>query len=467
MFGESDEIRKFDYIIIGAGRAGISLARDLADAGKRTALIERKHIGGSYLNEGCTPSKTMAASAEVMHLAKRAHEFGIQTGHVRADMTKVRQRKRDMVESFITLYQGELVSRRDRLTLFIGHARFVGDHQVEVLTIDGDAAGMTAPSIIIDAGCRPYIPDIAGLHTLEPFDTTSIMEIDRVPERLIVLGGGKLGVEFSQMFQRFGSKVTLIERQPQVMPREDVDVARAVVNILREDGIRVLLASDAVLLEKGSESIRVTISSQGVEMPIEGSDILLTLGRIPNSEGLDLEVTGVKVDAQGFIQVDEKLETSAPGIYAVGDIKGGPRFTHVSRDDFRVLRANLLRGENASIANRIVPYAVFMDPQLGRVGIGEDEAKARGLDFKVARIGMATVARAVEIDRARGFMKAIVDAKTDRILGFCCLGVCAGEIMSMVEIAMMGDLPFTALRDAIFAHPTLAESLNGLFESID
>jgi pyruvate/2-oxoglutarate dehydrogenase complex dihydrolipoamide dehydrogenase (E3) component len=460
------EATKYDVIIIGAGQAGVPLARAFADAGKTTALIERKHIGGTCVNEGCTPTKTMAASAELAALAKRGHEFGVITGHVRTDIEKVRQRKRDMVESFMEGLVTDLATR-EKLTLIFGHAHFIGPKEIEVLAADGEMSAYTAPTIIINTGCRPLLPPIPGVDKIEAYDSTSIMEIDHIPEHLIVLGGGYVGVEFGQMFRRFGSRVTMLQKALQLFNREDKDVAKAVTDILREDGIRVLLGSEAILLEKGAEAIRVTISSSGMEMPMEGTDLLIAIGRTPNTDGLDLEATGVNMNERGFIEVNERLETSAPGIYAAGDVKGGPAFTHISYDDYRILRKNLLDGGSATVTGRMAPYVVFMDPQFARIGIGEDEARAKGMDIKVARLEMTSVARALESNRSRGFMKAIVDAKSDQILGYVCLGFNGGEIMAVVQTAMIGKLPYTILRDGIFAHPTLAESLNNLFARIE
>ena len=462
----SEEVKQYDCIVIGAGQAGVPLAKAFANEGRQTALIERLHVGGTCINEGCTPTKTMIASGETAYLARRGGDYGVITGHVRIDQTRVRQRKRDIVESFMTS-SVESIKATPNLELVFGHAHFTGPGEIEALTQDGTFLGMSAPTIIVNTGGRPHMPPIRGLDTIPAYDSTTIMEIDQVPEHLIVLGGGYIAVEFAQLFRRFGSRVTIVQRGSQLLNREDRDVAKVVVDLLREDGIRVLLGSEAVGLEKGAESIRVTINSQGMEVPIEGTHVLVALGRTPNTDGLDLPAAGIETDEHGYIRVNEDLSTSAPGVYAAGDVTGAPAFTHLSYDDFRSLRANLLRGEKSTRAGRMEPYTVFMDPQLGRIGIGEDEARRQGLNIQVARLEMSHVARALETDRPRGFMKAVVDAQTSRILGFCCLGLDGGEIMAMVEIAMMADLPYQKLRDGIFAHPTLAESLNNLFSAVD
>jgi pyruvate/2-oxoglutarate dehydrogenase complex dihydrolipoamide dehydrogenase (E3) component len=290
------------------------------------------------------------------------------------------------------------------------------------------------------------------------------MELDTVPEHLIVLGGGYIGLEFGQMFRRFGSKVTIVQRSSQLLSREDADVAEAVANILREDGVEVLLETNALRADQGSDgSPQLTVRTPAGESILNGSHLLVAAGRVPNTERLNLPAAGVRADKGGFIQVNERLETNVPGIYALGDVKGGPAFTHISYDDFRIIRTNLLEGGNASTTGRLVPYTVFIDPQLGRVGLSEEEARAQGRNIRVAKLPMEDVARALEMDETRGFMKAVVDADTGQILGCAVLGVEGGEIMAMVQIAMMGRLPYTALRDAVFAHPTLAESLNNLF----
>jgi pyruvate/2-oxoglutarate dehydrogenase complex dihydrolipoamide dehydrogenase (E3) component len=448
----------YDAIVIGAGQSGGPLSSALARAGQRTALIEREHIGGTCINEGCTPTKTMVASARVAYLARRAADYGVQVGPVAIDMTRVRQRKRDIVDKFRSGSERHIQSTPG-LDWIRGEARFVGP---KLLEVNGNQ--LSAERIFINIGARPSQPSIPGLDSVPMLNSTSIMELDSVPEHLLVLGGGYVGLEFGQMFRRFGSQVSIVQRGPRLLSREDADVADAVADILREDGVNVLLSTDVVRVEP---CIRVVVRSAGGEQTLEGSHLLVAVGRVPNTDSLNLDATGVQTDRAGFIPTNEHLETNVPGIYALGDVKGGPAFTHISYDDYRIIKTNLLEGGNASIAGRPVPYTVYIDPQLGRIGQSEEEARASGRPIQVAKMPMKSVARALEVDESRGFLKAIVDAETQQILGAAILGIEGGELMSMLEIAMFGRLPYTVLRDAVFAHPTLAESFNNLFSNVE
>lgn len=458
--------RKYDAIVIGAGQGGMPLSRALAGAGRKTAIIEREHIGGTCINEGCTPTKTMVASARVAYLARRAGDYGVQTGNVSVDMQKVRQRKRDIVESFRGSNERRL-EQTEGLDLVRGEARFVNRDTLEVTLADGkgEKLTLTAPIIIINTGARPSNPPLEGLDKVRVLDSTSIMELGEVPEHLLVLGGGYVGLEFGQMFRRFGSQVTVVQRGAYLMGREDPDVADEVATILREDGVEILLETSAVRVEEAGGAIRLTVSTPEGERVLEGSHLLAAVGRTPNTESLNLEAAGVETDKRGFIPVNDKLETNVPGIYALGDVNGGPAFTHISYDDFRVLKANLIEGRNATTKGRMLPYVMFTDPQLGRIGLSETEARKEGRKVRVAKMPMYYVARALEVDESRGFLKAVVDADTGEIVGAAVLGLEGGELMAMLEIAMMGKMHYTTLRDAIFAHPTLAESLNNLFAS--
>jgi pyruvate/2-oxoglutarate dehydrogenase complex dihydrolipoamide dehydrogenase (E3) component len=454
---------KYDAIIIGAGQAGGPLSTALANAGWRTALIEREHVGGTCINEGCTPTKTMVASARVAHLARRAADYGVQTGPVTVDMTKVRERKRDIVDRFRGGSQRR-IERTEGLDLIMGQARFVEARTIEVELNDGGLRMLSADTIVINTGTRVRVPSLPGLENVPALSSTSIMELDEVPEHLLVIGGGYVGLEFGQMFHRFGSKVTIVQRQGQLLPHEDADVAEEILNILRQDGIEVLLSTEATCVEgMWQGQIGLQVHTAGEERLLTGSHLLLAAGRVANSDSLNLPAAGIEVDARGFIPVDDRLETSVPGVYALGDVTGGPAFTHISYDDFRILRANLLEGGAASPAGRPEPYTVFIDPQLGRVGLTEKEALAQGLNHQVAKIPMTWVARALETDETRGLMKAIVDAETKQILGAAILGIEGGEVMTVLQMAMMGGVPYTTIRDGVFAHPTLAESLNNLF----
>jgi len=453
----------YDAIVIGAGQAGGPLSTALAEAGKKTAIIERIHVGGTCINEGCTPTKTMVASARVAYLTRRAADYGVHTGPISIDMTVVRKRKRDMVDSFRNGSQRR-IEGTEGVDLLMGEAHFTGPKTLEVRLADGETRHLSAETIFINAGARPSKPTLRGLDTVPILDSNYIMEMDIVPEHLLVLGGGYVGLEFGQMFRRFGSQVTIIQRGPRLLAREDDDVADQVADILREDGLEILLETTPLHVEQvGDGKIQLTVKTPTGERTLTGSHLLIAAGRTPNTDWLNLPVTGVITDKHSFIQVDDRLETNIPGIYALGDIKGGPAFTHISYDDFRIIRTNLLENGNATIAERLVPYTVFIDPQLGRVGLSEAEARAKGYHIKVAKMPMNYVARALEVDESRGFMKVIVDASTSQILGCAVLGIEGGEIMAMLQIAMMGKLPYTVLQNAVFAHPTLAEALNNLF----
>ena len=454
---------RYDAIVIGSGQGGTPLCQALANAGMRTAIVEREHVGGTCVNEGCTPTKTMVASARVAYLARRAADYGVQTGTITVDMKRVRDRKRAIVDSFRGGNQGR-IEKTKNLDLIFGEARFTGAKSLEISGKDGSQRAITGEKVFINAGCRPAVPKIEGLSGVKHLDSTSIMELDAVPEHLLVLGGGYVGLEFGQMFRRFGGAVTILQASGQLLNREDDDVASAVLNILKEDGIEVHLNARATRVARRAFKVDVAIQTKdGALQTIEGSHLLVAAGRVPNSDSLNLAAAGVQTDAKGFITVNDKLETSAEGIYALGDIKGGPAFTHISYDDFRILRTNVIEKGNASIAGRLVPYTVFIDPQLGRVGLTEDEARQQGRDIRVAKMPMSYVARALEVDETRGLMKIIVDAGSKQILGAAILGVEGGEVMSQVQIAMMGRLPYTALQEGVFAHPTLSEALNNVF----
>jgi len=463
----SPTMEKFDAIIIGTGQAGKPLAIDLGNVGWKTAIIEKEHVGGTCVNVGCTPTKTMVASGRVAYLARRGADYGVHTGSVKVDMVKVRQRKRTIVESFRNGGQSRLENTKN-VTLIFGEASFIGSKTIEVKLNSGGVRQLTADKIFINTGGRPEKPPVEGLERVPALDSTSIMELDILPEHLLVLGGGYIGLEFGQMFCRFGSNVTVVQRGKQLLAREDDDVAEEVAKIMREDGMEVLLETAALRVEQNAAgTINLTVRTKTGERTLTGSHLLVSAGRAPNTDRLNLAAAGVEIDKKGFVKVNEKLETNVPGIYALGDVKGGPAFTHISYDDYRLIRANLLEKGNATIHNRFVPNTVFIDPQLGRVGLTETEARAQNRNIRVAKIPMSYVARALEMDESRGFMKAIVDAETKQILGCAILGIEGGELMSMLQIAMMGKVPYPVLRDAIFAHPTLAEGLNTLFTTLE
>jgi pyruvate/2-oxoglutarate dehydrogenase complex dihydrolipoamide dehydrogenase (E3) component len=458
---------QLDAIIIGTGQAGKPLAGALAEAGWKTAIIEKGRVGGTCVIEGCTPTKTMVASARIAHLARRAAEYGVRVGGVEVDMAAVRQRKRDVVDLFSTGSERGM-RRLETLELVFGQARFVGPHEVEVRLNDGGVRRLTAGKIFINAGARPSVPAIAGLDSVPYLDSTSIMELGDVPEHLVVLGGGFIGLEFAQMFRRFGADVTIIERAGRIAGREDEDVAEAIMQILRDDGITIHTSAEVVCVGSANGGgVAVQFAMAGRECTLRGSHLLVAAGRTPNTDTLDLGAAGIETDRGGYIRVNDRLETTAPGVYALGDVAGSAPFTHVAYDDHRVVRANLLDGGRRTTTDRMTPYTVFLDPQLGRIGLSESQARDQGHEIRVAKLPMTRVARAIELGETRGFMKAVVDAQTERILGAAVLGVEGGEVMSVLQVAMMGDLPYTAIRDGIFAHPTLAESINTLFTSLD
>ena len=457
----------YDAIVIGSGQAGTPLSIALAEAGRKTALVESQHVGGTCINVGCTPTKTMVASARIAYLARRAADYGIRCGPVGVDMAQVHRRKQAIVDEFRA---GDAASpgRLPRTSSSFSAKRdFTGPNVVEVRLNAGGTRTLTADTIFINTGARPAQPRITGLDSVRALDSTSIMELQELPEHLLVLGGGYVGLEFGQMFRRFGSAVTIVQHGKQLLGREDPDVAAEVCKLLEADGIEILLETEAVGVHASASGVGLELRGPTGERTVTGSHLLLAAGRVPNSEQLNLAAAGVKVDARGFIPVDDRLQTNVAGIYALGDVKGGPAFTHISYDDYRIIRNNLLRGGQSSTKDRLVPYTVYIDPQLGRIGLTEQEARAQGRAIRVAKIPMAWVARAVETAESRGFIKAVVDAETRQILGAAVLAVEGGEIMSMLQIAMMGKLPYTALEDGIFAHPAFAEGLNTLFMNME
>ncbi len=465
--------KDFDVIVIGAGQSGGPLSTALAKAGRKVAIIEREHVGGSCINVGCTPTKTMVASARVAHVVGRAADYGVHVGPARIELAEVRERKRKMVESF---REGSVssIEETEGVELIRGEAHFVDQEndvegfQLGVAFPDGAVQLLTAAQIFINVGARTRLPDLPGLSQVAYLDHATIMELGDVPEHLLILGGGYIAVEFSQMFRRFGSAVTIVQRGEQLLSREDADVAEAVTEILREDGIEVLLEAEAQeVMQKPDGTIYLQVKLPSGERSLVGSHFLVATGRTPNSDTLDLDKVGVTTDKKGHIEVNERLETNVPGIYVMGDAKGGPAFTHISFDDFRIVRTNLLGDGDATTRNRIVPYTVFIDPELGRVGLSEEEAKRKGYNIRVAKLPMKNVARAKEVDETRGFMKAVVDADTKQILGCAILGIQGGEIATILQVAMMGKLPYTAIQNAAFSHPTVAESLNNLFTTLD
>ena len=412
----------------------------------------------------------MVASAKIAYYAKRQAEYGVkEAGEVTVDMATVRKRKRDIVDSFRGGSEGRL-KKAENVTVVRGKARFVGMKEVEVQSTKGETERLKAEWVFVNVGCRPAPLAIPGADTVDILDSTSIMELDVVPEYLVVIGGGYVGLEFAQMFRRFGSKVTIVQRGGQLLGREDEDVAEEVKKVLEEDGVDVMLNSRAEKAEKIDDGkAKLVVKTENGEDEVLCSHILAAAGRVPNTNDLGLEKTGVELGKDGFVKVNEKLQTNVDGIFVMGDVKGGPAFTHISYDDFRILKGNILDNRTLTTTARLVPYTVFIDPQLGRIGHTEASAKAQGLKYRVAKMPMAWVARALEMDESRGMMKVLVEeeGKGDQILGCAILGIDGGEVMSMIQIAVMGGVKWQALRDGVFAHPLLAESLNNLFGSLE
>ncbi len=463
---EKQSTKQYDGIVIGTGQGGKPLAANFARAGWNMAIVECGAIGGTCVNVGCTPTKTMVASARVAYLASRGAEYGVGLGKFTMDMSVVRERKRKIVHSFSSGSEKGL-ERIETLDLIRGMAKFVDALTLEVALNDGGTRTISSDKIFINVGARPTILKIPGIDGVDALTSSSIMELDSVPEHLIVIGGGYIGLEFGQMFRRFGSQVTVVNRGAKLVGREDDDVADAVAEILTGEGMTIELNCSPTKAHKDSDgSVVLTVSQGGEEREIRGSHVLMAAGRTSNADRLNLSAAGIDCDKRGYIPVNGKLETNISGVYALGDINGGPAFTHIAYDDFRILRTNLLENGSASTEGRMVPYTMFIDPQLARVGLSEREAKEAGIEVRVAKIPMTHVARALEMDETRGFMKALVDPKTDLILGAMVLGVEGGEVMSVLQMAMMGAVPYTKIRDGVFAHPTLAESLNNLFMSL-
>jgi pyruvate/2-oxoglutarate dehydrogenase complex dihydrolipoamide dehydrogenase (E3) component len=436
----------------------------MAQSGHRTAVVERKYIGGSCPNIACLPSKNVIRSAKANWFARHGAEYGIQTGPVSTDMKGVLSRKRKMVE-------GEVQFHLDRFKatgaeLVRGQARFVAPRTVEVQLNDGGVRTVTGDRVFLDLGSRAAIPDIPGLAAARPMTHVEALDLDRLPEHVIVLGGGYVGLELTQALRRFGSAVTVIERGPRLTAAEDPDVAQALLENFTSEGIDVLLETQVrEVVGVSGQRVRVQLASGQRQQTIEGTDLLVATGRTPNTQGIGLETAGIELNERGHIKVNERLETTAPGVWAMGDCAGSPQFTHVAFDDFRVVRDNL-EGGSRTTRDRLIPFCLFSDPELARVGLNETEAKTRGIAYRLATLPMAAVLRAVTLGETRGFVKILIDAQSDHILGFTALGVEASEMMAAVQTAMLGELPYTVLRDAIFTHPTVAEGLVFLLASV-
>jgi pyruvate/2-oxoglutarate dehydrogenase complex dihydrolipoamide dehydrogenase (E3) component len=452
-----------EVLILGSGQGGKVLAWHMAKSGRRTAVVERRWIGGSCPNIACMPSKNEMWSAKIAHLAHHAGQFGTVTGPVQTDMAAVRQRKRDMVSREIDLHLRNY--RATGAELIMGSGRFVAPKTIEVQLNDGGTRILAGAQVFLNLGSHAAVPDIPGLRDARPLTHIEALELDYLPSHVIALGGGYVGLEMAQAYRRFGSRVTVIDPAPRIMTREDPDVADELQRILASEGIQFIVGAKVSHVRgRSGEAVAVSVRTEAGEQMIEGSDIMVAVGRIPNTAGIGLDVAGVDLDERGYIRVNQRLETTAPGVWAIGECAGSPQFTHASVDDFRIIRDNLAGG-NRSTHDRLMPYCVFTDPPLARVGLNESEARAQGIEVRVARLPMDAVLRTEATDEKQGFMKALVGAD-DRILGFTMLGAEAGEVMAAVQTAMLANLPYPRVRDAVIAHLTMAEGLGFLFSDV-
>jgi pyruvate/2-oxoglutarate dehydrogenase complex dihydrolipoamide dehydrogenase (E3) component len=454
----------FEMLVLGSGEGGKFLAWHMAETGRHTAVVERKLIGGSCPNTNCLPSKNEIWSAKVADLVHHADRFGIVTGSVATDMKRVLARKRGMVDGLIAMHLDRYKS--SGAELIMGPGRFIAPKTIEVKLNEGGTRVLTGDRVALNLGTHAAIPDIPGLAAAAPLTNVETLELDRLPDHLMVLGGGYVGLELAQAYRRFGSRVSILEVGPQLAGREDPDVADAVLEMLRDDGIEVHLGIKVLRVQgRSGQTVSLQMRTPAGDQTVEGSDLLVAAGRTPNTDGIGLDLAGVVLDDRGYIAVNDRLETSAPDVWAIGEAAGSPQFTHVSFDDFRIISANL-RGGNRTKRDRLVPYGVFTDPPLARVGLSEGEARRQGIAVRVAKLPIAAVLRSRTISETRGFMKALVEAGGDRILGFAMIGAEAGEVMAVVQTAMLAGMPYTGLRDAIIAHPTMAEGLGALFLNV-
>src|SRR5439155_10274777 len=455
---------RFEALILGSGAGGKLLAWHLARSGRRTAVVERQWVGGSCPNVNCMPSKNEIWSANVAYVAQHAAEFGTTTGRVAIDMVRVRQRKRDMVDGQIA---GHLRHYKDSgAGLIMGSGRFVAPKTLEVRLNDGGTRVLTADQIFLNLGTHATIPDVPGLVAASPLTNIEALELDHVPPHLIVLGGGYVGLEFAQAYRRFGSRVTIIQQGSQLLSQEDPDVSEELHRILSDEGITSLVSAQTLRVQgRSGKDVTVSVRTAAGEQRIEGSDLLVAVGRTPNTTGIGLEQAGVELDARGYVRVNDQLETTAPDVWAIGECAGTPHFTHASVDDFRIIKDNLAGG-NRNTRDRLIPYCVFTDPPLAHVGLSERDAHRQSVATRVAKLPMSDVLRVQAVDARPGLMKVLVSASDDRILGFTMIGPEAGEVMAAVQAAMLAELPYPKLRDAVLAHLTMAEGLGALLANV-
>jgi pyruvate/2-oxoglutarate dehydrogenase complex dihydrolipoamide dehydrogenase (E3) component len=451
----------YDLLILGSGAGSKLLAWTFAGRGQRVAVVERRYIGGSCPNIACLPSKNVIHTAQIVHNVRRSDEFGIDIDSFHVNMSDVRERKRAMVQGLVDTHLA--LYEKSGAELIIASGRFVGPKVIEATLPDGTKRLLQGTHVVIGTGTHAAIENISGLRSAQPLTHVEALELDVVPEHLIVLGGGYVGLEFAQAMRRFGSRVTIIDRNHNVIHREDTDAAEGLERLLQDEGVELLLDSKVREVSGISgQSVRVTLEQKNVEISLEGSHLLVAAGRIPNTKDIGLELTGVEVADRGYIKVNERLETTAPGVWAVGEVAGSPQYTHISEDDFRVVRDNMLGG-NRLTTGRQVPFCLFTDPEFARIGLTEKDAQAKGIAYRLFKVPMEAVLRARSLMETRGFLKCLVEPGSHQILGFAAFGVGAGEIMGCVQIAMLGGLPYTALREAVLAHPTIPEGLISLF----
>jgi pyruvate/2-oxoglutarate dehydrogenase complex dihydrolipoamide dehydrogenase (E3) component len=456
--------QRFDVLVLGSGTGGKLLAWHLAQSGHKTALVERRWIGGSCPNIACMPSKNEISSAKVAHFARQGGEYGTVTGSVIVDMSTVRRRKREMVERQVANHLQ--IYRASGAELIMGSGRFVAPKTLEVNLNDGGTRELAADKVFLNVGTHGAIPNVPGLQAAQPLTHVEALELDYLPQHLIVIGGGYSGLELAQAYRRFDSNVTIIESGPQLLAREDVDVSQEIRRILSDEGIQVFVEAELIQVSgRSGDKVSVVVRALSGEQNIDGSDILVAAGRIPNTAGIGLTEAGVELDGRGYIRVNGRLETSAPEVWAVGECAGSPQFTHISEDDFRIIRDNLAGG-NRSTRDRLVPYCMFTDPPLAHIGLSEGEAERQGVMTRIARLPMDSVLGAQATDQRQGFMKALVGDGDDRILGFTMIGTAAGEVMAAVHTAMLAGLSYTGLANAALAHPTMAEGLSSLFSNV-
>jgi pyruvate/2-oxoglutarate dehydrogenase complex dihydrolipoamide dehydrogenase (E3) component len=454
---------QYDILILGSGGGGKLTAWHMAGSGRRTAVVERKWIGGSCPNVACLPSKNEIRSAEVAHLARNAAQFGTLTGPVKVDMAKVRQRKRDMVQTLVDAHLRNY--KTSGAELIMGSGRFVAPKTLEVSLNDGGARTLVGAQVFLNLGTHAAIPNVPGLEAAKPLTHIEALELDVLPAHLIVIGGGYAGLELAQAYRRFGSEVTVVEAGTQLMGREDADASHEIRRLLTDEGVAIHVGTQLLKVEgQSGNAVSIALRTSSGEQMIEGSHILVTAGRVPNTADAGLDKAGVDLDDRGFVKVNERLETSAPDVWALGECAGSPMFTHISEDDFRIVRDNLAGGKR-STGDRLIPYCMFTDPPLAHVGLSERDAERQGVKARIVKLPMKAVLRAQATGQTEGFMKALVGETNDRILGFTMIGAEAGEVMAVVQTAMMADLPYTKLRYADFAHPTFSEGLNFLFSN--